>query len=241
MTMNRITTIVIGRGVGAIISAIFFLFLSETTFAQNSDFERPKDVKVVSEVEDGRGNIVRKLQYKQGSMIVTETIIMPKPLKVGGRRYINMDTIDKDSVVILVDKSHYSLMVFYKRRLIRNYRAVFGPHPEQNKQMEGDRNTPEGWFTITRLNPKSKYNKFMELSYPDKQHYERFNNLKQRGIIPRSARIGGNVGIHGIWPGGDDMIELGVGWTDGCVALRNTDMNDLYQIAGIGTRVFIKK
>lgn len=219
---------------------MFFLLSSSNSFGQNN-YERPKDVKVVSEVEDGKGNIVRKLQYKQGSMIVTETIIMPKPVKVGGRRYINMDSINRDSIVILVDKSHYTLMVFYKRRLIRNYRAVFGPHPEQNKQMEGDRNTPEGWFTITRLNPKSKYNKFMELSYPDAKHHERFNTLKQRGVIPRNARIGGNVGIHGIWPGGDNMIELGVGWTDGCVALRNADMDDLYKIAGIGTRVFIKK
>lgn len=240
MTMNRVTTIVISRGFWVVVSAMFFLLSSSNSFGQNN-YERPKDVKVVSEVEDGKGNIVRKLQYKQGSMIVTETIIMPKPVKVGGRRYINMDSINRDSIVILVDKSHYTLMVFYKRRLIRNYRAVFGPHPEQNKQMEGDRNTPEGWFTITRLNPKSKYNKFMELSYPDAKHHERFNTLKQRGVIPRNARIGGNVGIHGIWPGGDNMIELGVGWTDGCVALRNADMDDLYKIAGIGTRVFIKK
>ncbi|MCB0699197.1 MAG: L,D-transpeptidase [Chitinophagales bacterium] len=238
--MNRVTTIVISRGFWVVVSAMFFLLSSSNSFGQNN-YERPKDVKVVSEVEDGKGNIVRKLQYKQGSMIVTETIIMPKPVKVGGRRYINMDSINRDSIVILVDKSHYTLMVFYKRRLIRNYRAVFGPHPEQNKQMEGDRNTPEGWFTITRLNPKSKYNKFMELSYPDAKHHERFNTLKQRGVIPRNARIGGNVGIHGIWPGGDNMIELGVGWTDGCVALRNADMDDLYKIAGIGTRVFIKK
>ncbi|MCB0697519.1 MAG: L,D-transpeptidase, partial [Chitinophagaceae bacterium] len=49
------------------------------------------------------------------------------------------------------------------------------------------------------------------------------------------------VGIHGIWDRGDDMIELGVGWTDGCVALKNADMDELYKIAGMGTRVFIKK
>ena len=110
-----------------------------------------------------------------------------------------------------------------------------------NKQMEGDRNTPEGWFTITRLNPNSKYNKFMELSYPDREHYENFERLKQKGVIPKTARIGGNVGIHGIWKNGDDMIELGVGWTDGCVAIKNCDMDELYKFAGVGTRVFIKK
>lgn len=211
-------------------------------FAQGSGQpEKPKDIKVVREYEDGKGNIIRELQYKQGAMIVTETVIMPKPVKVGAGMPIRPDTLNRDSLIIYVDKSRYELKLFYKRQLIRRYRAVFGPNPGLNKQMEGDRNTPEGWFTITRLNPNSKYNKFMELSYPDKRHYENFERLKQKGVIPRSARIGGNVGIHGIWKNGDDMIELGVGWTDGCVAIKNCDMDELYKMAGIGTRVFIKK
>lgn len=211
-------------------------------FAQDTKHgQRPENVKVVREYEDGKGNIVRELQYKSGAMIVTETVILPKPQKISSRMAIKPDTLNRDSLIIYVDKSKYSLMVFYKRRLIRKYRAVFGPNPAMNKQMEGDRNTPEGWFTITRLNPKSKYNKFMELSYPDAKHMENFNRLKERGVIPKSARIGGSVGIHGIWQNGDDMIELGVGWTDGCVAIRNVDMDELYSFAGLGTRVFIKK
>lgn len=220
-----------------------FTFLPATGgFAQDAKpLERPKDVKVVREYEDGKGNIIRELQYKQGSMIVTETVIIPKPIKIGAGMPIRPDTLNKDSLIIYVDKSQYEVKLFYKRRLIRKYRAVFGPNPGLNKQMEGDRNTPEGWFTITRLNPSSKYNKFMELSYPDRQHYENFERLKQKGVIPKAARIGGNVGIHGIWKNGDDMIELGVGWTDGCVALKNCDIDELYSFAGIGTRVFIKK
>lgn len=202
---------------------------------------RPENVKIVREYEDGKGNIVRELQYKSGAMVVTETVLLPKPQKISARMAIRPDTINKDSVIIYVDKTKYSLSVFYKRRLIRKYMAVFGPNPAMNKQMEGDRNTPEGWFTITRINPKSKYNKFMELSYPDPSHVENFNRLKERGVIPKTARIGGNVGIHGIWPNGDNMIELGVGWTDGCVALRNADIDELFKLANIGTRVFIKK
>ncbi|RYY10010.1 MAG: murein L,D-transpeptidase, partial [Chitinophagaceae bacterium] len=107
--------------------------------------------------------------------------------------------------------------------------------------MEGDRCTPEGDFTITNLNPKSKYNKFMLLSYPNDSARHRFNRLKSSGLIPASARIGGDIGIHGIWPGGDDMIELGVGWTDGCVALKNKDVEELFRLVGVGTRVSIRK
>lgn len=228
--------------VRAVLFTFFVAVTAVSAFAQvTKPLERPKDVKVVREYEDGKGNIIRELQYKQGAMVVTETVIMPKPVKIGAGMAIRPDTLNRDSLIIYVDKSHYELKLFYKRRLIRRYRAVFGPNPAMNKQMEGDRNTPEGWFTITRLNPNSKYNKFMELSYPDREHYENFERLKQKGVIPKSARIGGNVGIHGIWKNGDDMIELGVGWTDGCVAIKNCDMDELYKFAGVGTRVFIKK
>jgi len=226
----------------SVLLTVLAILALSSGYAQDArTVERPKDIKVVREYEDGKGNIVRELQYKSGAMLVTETVILPKPKRISSGMAIRPDTLIKDSLIIYVDKSDYVLMVFYRHKLIRTYRAVFGPTPDQNKQMEGDRNTPEGWFTITRLNPRSKYNKFMELSYPDARHVENFKRLKERGIIPKNARIGGNVGIHGIWDKGDDMIELGVGWTDGCVALKNADMDELYALTGMGTRVFIRK
>ncbi len=223
------------------------LLVATSTYAQDAKhIERPTDVKVVREYQDENGNMVRELQYKQGRMVVSETVFLPKPKRVVVAppeevEKIKREKVNKDSLIVLIDKTQYSLTVFYKKKCIKSYRAVFGPNPRMNKRMEGDRNTPEGWFTITRLNPKSRYNKFMEISYPDATHRERFQKLKESGVIPKTARIGGNIGIHGIWEGGDDMIELGVGWTDGCIALRNADMNELYQLIGIGTRVFIKK
>lgn len=238
----------IGRGnisgvfLQSFMALLFVCMLPFVSMAQDADaIERPKDVKIVKEYEDGKGHIVRELQYKRGAMIVTETVILPKPQKIASGMPIRPDTLNKDSLIIYVDKSRYLLMVFYKRQLIRKYRAVFGPNPALNKQMQGDRNTPEGWFTITRLNPRSKYNKYMELSYPNAEYRARFEKLKSRGVIPRNAQIGGNVGIHGIWPGGDNMIELGVGWTDGCIAIKNADMDELYKLTGLGTKVVIKK
>jgi murein L,D-transpeptidase YafK len=133
------------------------------------------------------------------------------------------------------------LQVYYRRKLIRNYKAVFGPKPLERKCMEGDRCTPEGWFTITQFNPGSKYNKFMKLNYPNDSSYAYFNRLKEQKKIPTNAKIGGDVGIHGIWKGGDDMIELGVGWTDGCIALKNKDVDELYTMVTVGTRVLIRK
>lgn len=216
-----------------------FLHLPAT--AQEKAVERPRNVKIVKEYDDGKGHIVREIQYTQGAMLVTEQVIMPKRSIANTRKPIDPDTLVKDSVIVLVNKSAYSVQVFYRKQMIRVYKAVFGPNPKANKTMEGDRCTPEGWFKISAKNPNSKYHKFMLINYPTDSSYSRFRILKETGKIPATARIGGSIGIHGIWQGGDDMIEMGVGWTDGCIALKNRDVEELYAITGVGTRVFIKK
>lgn len=202
-----------------------------------------KNVKIISEEDDGKGNFVRTIQYNKGSMRITETIIKPKTVTavMGLRVNINPDTMDKKLVQIIVDKTEYSLKVLYRKKPIRVYKATFGPQPKQDKCMEGDRCTPEGSFTINHLNPRSMYNKFMQLNYPNESSWEKFNSLKKNGKIPSSAKIGGSIGIHGIWKGGDQLIDLGVGWTDGCVALKNNDVDDLYKFVGVGTKVIIKQ
>ncbi|MBC7555278.1 MAG: L,D-transpeptidase [Taibaiella sp.] len=207
-------------------------------------YPKPTNVRVMDEYNDGKGNMIRTIQYEQNHMRITETIIKPigpPAVKVNLHREIKGDTLIKDSVQIVVSKSKYRVDVFYKRQMIRSYIAVFGPRPLENKCMEGDRCTPEGTFKIQLKNPASQYNKCMLLDYPNDSARKRFTALKEKGSIPQTARIGGNVGIHGIWKGGDDMIELGVGWTDGCIALRNRDVDELYTFAGVGTKVVIKK
>lgn len=201
-----------------------------------------KNLKLIKEEEDGKGHIIRTVQYSKGNMRVTETIIMAKPPSLASLNMpIRPDTLNKSLLEIIVNKSQYRVALYYRNRPIRIYKAVFGPNPKLNKIMEGDRNTPEGKFTITHKNPGSKYTRFMGLSYPNDSAYARFNKLKAAGKIPSTARIGGDVGIHGIWKGGDDMIEMGVGWTDGCVAIKNKDMEELFSLVGVGTKVSIRR
>lgn len=216
---------------------------ADDTTADSKPTLEIRNIKVLSEMDDGKGNFVRTVQYNKGSMRITETVIKPKSAmaKIGLYIPVNPDTMDKKQVQLVVDKTNYSLKVLYKKRAIRMYRVTFGPQPKQNKCMEGDRCTPEGNFTITNLNPRSMYNKFMLISYPDDNDWVRFNQLKKEGKIPASAKIGGAIGIHGIWQGGDQLIDLGVGWTDGCVALKNRDVDDLYRLVGIGTKVTIRQ
>ena len=208
-----------------------------------AEYARPRNVQIVKEYTDEKGRDVRVLKYYQGNMVVTEEVFTSgrKNFAAMAMRPINPDTLNKDSLTIIVDKSMYTVQLMYKRRTIRRYKAVFGPKPMMNKCMEGDRCTPEGWFTIKHKNPNSKYDKFMLIDYPTSEHKERFAKLKEEGKIPASALIGGDIGIHGIWQGGDDMIEMGVGWTDGCVALKNRDIEELFSFVGVGTKVLIKK
>jgi hypothetical protein len=203
--------------------------------------QRPTNVKLLDEYKDGKGNIVRIVQFNEGLMRVTQTIIEPIRPTIGMNIPIRMDTARKDSFSIFISKSSYMLVLRYRGRAIRSYKAVFGPNPKLNKLVEGDRNTPEGEFRIISKNAGSKYDKFMGLNYPNDSSYARFNRLKAAGHLPASARIGGDVGIHGIWPGGDDMIQLGIGWTDGCIALKNKDVEELFSMVPVGTKVVIRK
>ena len=201
----------------------------------------PKNLRVVEEYKDDKGNLVRVIQYEQNHMRITETITRPPLPAINLHKPINGDTLNKDSVLVMVSKSKYRVEVYYKRKMVRSYIAVFGPRPLENKCREGDRCTPEGAFKIKSKNPASQYNKFMLLDYPNDSSVVRFNALKKSGDVPSGARVGGNVGIHGVWKGGDDMVEMGVGWTDGCVALKNKDIDELYSFVGVGTKVLIRK
>jgi hypothetical protein len=200
-----------------------------------------KNFKVISETKDKYGNIVRKVQYSQGATTVTETLILPPFPALGERIKVNPDTLNHDSIMVFVDKTNYLIAILYKRKRIRQYRAVFGPDRLKDKMMEGDRCTPEGWFKIVSKKEHGNWQKFLLLDYPNQTSYTKFNERKQDGTIPQSAQIGGAVGIHGTFLSGVKMVDWGVGWTDGCIALKPEDINDFYQFVFPGTRVFVRK
>lgn len=211
------------------------LLLSLAALAQG----QPQDMRVLEEVRKPDGTVIRKIQFTQNGRRVTETHII-KPHEIINVP-INADTLDKSQLMVVIHKSRFSLDVYYRRKKIRSYKVVFGPKPKEDKKMKGDRCTPEGKFLVLNKRPSARYNKFIQIDYPNDSSYIRFNALKKRGLIPADAEIGGDVGIHGIWKGGDDMIEMGVGWTDGCIAMKNADVDDLYRFLDAGVPVFIRK
>lgn len=185
---------------------------------------------------DSKGNKIEKTIAKDGSKTTTTTIIIPAVLN----KKFNPDTINVDSVSIKVLKSKNRLQVFYKGKILTAYKCVFGPYHLLQKQCEGDRRTPEGTFTIQTCKDHEKWDKFMLFDYPNDESRRMFEENKRNGSIPSSAQIGGLVGIHGIWPNGDNVIDLKHNWTDGCVSLKNADVEELAKIVKPGwTRITI--
>lgn len=144
-------------------------------------------------------------------------------------------------VRIVVDKSNYELYVYDAQGWYATYPVVFGNKSLADKKMEGDRNTPEGTFRIAAKRYHEKWSRFMALDFPTKADLQKFEERKRRGEIPRTASIGGGIGIHGVWPHEDFVIDRYNNWTNGCISLKNGDVQELYNYIAVGTPITIQK
>ena len=145
------------------------------------------------------------------------------------------------SVSIIIDKSDYELSVYDSKGWYATYPVVFGNNSLADKQMEGDKNTPEGTFHIASKRVHDKWSRFMAIDYPTKESYDKFKQRKDRGEIPASAKIGGSIGIHGTWPHEDFVIDRYKNWTLGCISMKRSEVEEIYNFSTVGTKVLIKK
>ncbi len=138
------------------------------------------------------------------------------------------------AIAVVVYKENHRLTVFLGGRPIRSYRVEMGYNSTRDKAHSGDAATPEGRYRITaKKGPgNSTYYKALLLNYPNDEDRAQFDKARRAGRIPRWARMGGLIEIHGDGGRGKD-------WTKGCVALRNDDIDDLFRRVGVGTPVTI--
>lgn len=158
-----------------------------------------------------------------------------------GEGRLNPDDIDRDKVFLLIDKSNYRLYLYEDTKLLKTYKVVFGSDDLGDKRMQGDKKTPEGTFHIIDKRIDKRWNRFMLLDYPNKTSEEKFEYSKAHHLIPASAKIGGGIGIHGSRPGVQLGVDLRVNWTDGCIGMKNADVDELYSIVKKGTPVVIRR
>ncbi|MDZ4793687.1 MAG: L,D-transpeptidase [Bacteroidota bacterium] len=144
-------------------------------------------------------------------------------------------------ISITIDKSDYELSVYDDKGWYATYPVVFGNNSLADKKFEGDKNTPEGNFRIASKRVHDKWCRFLGLDYPTPDDREKFNKRKEKGEIPANASIGGGIGIHGVWPHEDFVVDRYKNWTLGCISMKNEDVKEIYGFTNAGAKVTIKK
>ncbi len=133
---------------------------------------------------------------------------------------------------ILVDKSERTLVLFSSGKPIRSYPVSLGRNPVGHKRYEGDKRTPEGIYIIDGKNPNSAFHLSLHISYPN----ERDKRVaRERGWDP-----GGAIVIHGLPTG---LIKTSAkyerDWTDGCIAVSNAAIEEIWDLVDEGTLIEI--
>ncbi len=135
---------------------------------------------------------------------------------------------------VVVVKSEYRLYLKKDGSVLKSFHAVFGANPEGHKQQEGDERTPEGKYFLDYKNKNSSFYKSIHISYPNESDLKRAESL---GINP-----GGQIMIHGQKNGFGwlSWITQRFNWTDGCIAVSNSDMDKIWAAVIAGTPIEIK-
>lgn len=137
-----------------------------------------------------------------------------------------------DKVVVI--KSKRVLMVMRNGEILKIYKIALGKNPVGHKTREGDQKTPEGNYILDSRNSNSKYHLSMHISYPNESD---ILNSKKNGVSP-----GSGIMIHGVTR---ELEALGrfhrfSDWTNGCVAVTNFEMKEIWKLVPDGTPIEIK-
>lgn len=135
---------------------------------------------------------------------------------------------------VIVMKKERTLTLISGDKVLKIYKVALGGDPIGPKRMEGDHKTPEGSYILDRRNPKSKYYRSIHISYPSEEDRER---ARKSGVSP-----GGDVMVHGLpngfgWLGATHRTQ---DWTDGCIAVTDQEMDEIWNAVPDGTPIEIK-
>lgn len=138
------------------------------------------------------------------------------------------------SAALIIEKMPARCHLYVGGKEKYSFDAEFGSNWMGDKFSSGDKATPEGMYMITRKlsNGSTKYHKALMINFPNKVDIDEFNERMRNGEVASDATIGDMIEIHG--DGGK-----GANWTDGCIALRNSDMDILFKYVNKGTPVTI--
>ena len=135
---------------------------------------------------------------------------------------------------IFVDKSARKLTLLKEGKELKSYRISLGGNPIGHKSQEGDARTPEGEYVIDWRNANSIAHLSLHISYP--------NQTDKEQAEVRGVSAGGNIMIHGIlngwgWLG---LLHRSWDWTNGCIAVTNAEMQEIWSFVPNGTPIIIR-
>lgn len=141
--------------------------------------------------------------------------------------------VEIDSV--LVKKSEKTLYLLHEGQIIKRYPIMLGPKPKGHKLQEGDDRTPEGQYLLDFKNSNSRFYKSIRVSYPNAEDIERAHKF--------NVNPGNWIMIHGMknsWSEKTAKQALKYNWTNGCIAVKNSDMDEIWDAVEVGTPIEIK-
>ena len=135
---------------------------------------------------------------------------------------------------VLVIKSEHKLHLLSQGKTLKSYRVSLGKKPVGAKTHEGDQRTPEGFYWLDWRKHSERFNLAMHISYPNARDLAK---AKRTGLAP-----GGMIMLHGT-PDSSEYPEWyfnTLDWTDGCIALTNHDMREVWEKVADGTLIEIR-
>jgi murein L,D-transpeptidase YafK len=135
---------------------------------------------------------------------------------------------------VVVVKSERTMTLLASGKVIAKYKIALGGTPVGAKQQQGDHKTPEGHYILDWRNPKSKFYKSIHVSYP--------NEVDRRNAEKNGVSAGGDIMVHGLanGTGAIGAAHRLVDWTDGCIAVTDSEMDEIWNAVADGTPIEIK-
>lgn len=143
--------------------------------------------------------------------------------------------VQRASKVLVLKTAHKLVLLDRDNNVMQTYSIAIGRGGFEPKQRQGDHKTPEGLYTIDRHKRDSRFHRALHVSYPSDADLERAQKL---GTDP-----GGDIMIHGIQNGLGWLKSLhrAVDWTDGCIAVTDEEIDQIYSAVPDGTPIEIRR
>lgn len=164
----------------------------------------------------------------------TGLILLALPLSLGcaTKSPLSQPSLHADQILII--KSQHNMTLLANGKVIGTYKVALGRGRGGPKQREGDHETPEGLYIIDSKNAHSRFHRALHISYPNIDDRKR---AQLAGVKP-----GGEIMIHGIqnglgWIGSLHQV---IDWTDGCIAVTDPQIDEVWNLVPVGTPVEIR-